>query len=740
MKKRFLFVVALVACASLSRGQGVKSYNYFPLSKETRQKIEQLISQMTIEEKAHQLASFYPNANTRLNIPHMQAGEALHGIVSPGTTSFPDAITLGSSWDTTLVEKVSTIIAAEGRALGIHQVYTPMLGVLRDARWGRFEEGYGEDPYLVSRIGVAFINGLQGRGAQRFDRNHVVATAKHFVADGEPARGENGAAVEISLRSLHEIHLTPFRAAVEEAHVGAIMPAHHSLNGVPCHINTDMLIGVLKNEFGFDGLIVSDNNDIRWVQDKFHVTASRSETIRKALEAGVTTELAWQQPWGNMRLFGPDLIAGVKKGEIPLSLLDNAVRKVLQYKFLMNLQNEENPLGNDMTFMEKGNGTKADGADVFFSQINASTFNPRKGYLNVLNDKQHDAVALEAARKSLILLKNKNNILPLNPNSIKSIAVIGPNADTVRLGTYSTQQPKYFVTVRQGITQLAGKGVKVMYDKGTDIQNPKPGQIEKAVAVAKQADVTVLVLGDDAKTVMENVDRDDIALPGQQEQLLERVTALGKPVILVLLHGRPPAIGCAKEYVPAILDGWFLGQNTGTAVAEAIFGKLNPCGKLTVTYPRNVGQLPAYYNALTPGRPRELWQSSPEPVYPFGYGLSYTKFDYTGLHLSKSTMTDDDTIYAEVTIANSGKMTGDEIVQMYIHQEVSSLTRPTKELKGFSRVTLAPGESKLVRMPITRRSLEFWKDGKWITEAGEFTVMVGPNSTDLNKVTLTLKK
>lgn len=739
MKKKLLLVTLFYLPFAIAQAQQVKPYNP-PLSAQTHQKIEKLISEMTVEEKAHQLASFYPNGNTRLNIPHMQAGEALHGVVTPGATSFPDAITLGQSWDTTLVEKVSSTIALEARALGVHQVYTPMLGVLRDARWGRFEEGYSEDPYLVSRIGVAFINGLQGRGAKRYDKDHVVATAKHFVGDGEPLRGENGAAVEISLRSLHEIHLAPFRAAVEEAHVGAIMPAHHSLNGVPCHINTDMLVGVLRNEFGFDGLIVSDNNDIRWVQDKFHVTSSRSETIRKALEAGVTTELAWQQPWGVQRLYGPALIEGVKKGEIPVALLNKAVRKVLEYKFMLNLQNEELPLGKDMTAMEKGNGSKNDGADVFFSQINASLFSPHKDYLTVLNDKKHDEVALEAARKSLILLKNDHNTLPLNAGTIKTIAVIGPNADTVRLGTYSTTQPKYFVTVRQGIEKLAGTGVKVLYDKGTDIQNPKPGEMDNALAIAKQADVSVLVLGDDAKTVMENVDRDDISLPGKQEELLEKVTALGKPVILVLIHGRPPGIQWAKEHVSAILDGWFLGQETGTAIAEAIFGQLNPAGKLTVTYPRNVGQVPAYYNALTPGRPRQLWQASWDPTYPFGFGLSYTQFKYSNLHLSKTTMGDNDTVYAQVTVTNAGKIAGDEIVQMYLHDDVSSLTRPDKELKGFARITLLPGESKEVSIPINRKSLEFWKDGKWITEAGNFTVMVGPNSVELNKVTLTLNK
>lgn len=740
MKNKIITLAVLCVQQLSAYAQTSKANNYLPVNEQTRQKIEKLISLMSVEEKAHQLASFYPNANKRLNIPHMQAGEALHGVVASGTTSFPEAIAIAGSWDTTLVESIATAIALEARALGVHQCYTPMLGVQRDARWGRFEEGYGEDPYLVSRIGVAFINGLQGRGLQRFDKNHVVATAKHFVGDGEPLLGENGAAVEISLRSLHEVHLPPFKAAVEEAHVGAIMPAHHSLNGVPCHINTDMLVGVLREEFGFGGIIVSDNNDIRWVQDKFHVTSSRAETITKALEAGVTTELAWQQPWGKLRMFGPDLIEGVNNRTIPMELLNNAVRKVLEFKFLLNLQSEENPMGKDMSFMEKGTGSKDDGADVFFSQINKSLSSPRKNYLSIINNKAHDTLALQAARKSIILLKNANSILPLNADKIKTIAVIGPNADTVRLGTYSTTEPKYFVTVRQGIEKLAGKNIKVLYDKGTDIQNPKPGSITNALAIATQADVSVLVLGDDAKTVMENVDRDDIALPGQQQALLEQVTALGKPVILVLIHGRPPGIQWAKDHVSAILDGWFLGQNTGTAVAEAIFGKINPAGKLTVTYPRNVGQVPAYYNALTPGRPRELWQASADPTYPFGFGLSYTSFKYTDLHLAKANMRDSDINYAEVTVTNTGTMKGDEIVQMYVHDEVASLTRPVKELKGFQRVSLLPGESKKVSIPITKKSLEFWKNGKWITEAGEFEIMLGTNSVELNTVKLTLTK
>ena len=725
-------------CLSFVQTQAQQLAGYIPLTQKEHAKIEQLLGEMTLDEKTHQLASFYPNANKRLNIPHMQAGECLHGVVAAGATSFPQAIALASAWDMDLVERVSTVIAAEARALGIQHVYTPMLGVVRDARWGRFEEAYSEDPFLVSRTGVAFINGLQGKGKERYNTNHVVATAKHFVADGEPVLGANGAAVEISLRSLHEIFLAPFRAAVEEAQVGSIMPAHHSLNGVPCHINSYVLNDILRDEYHFDGLVVSDNNDIRWVQDRLKTTGSRVETIRKALGAGVHTELAFKQTWGPNRMYGPPLAEAVKNGQIPVKLLDDAVRKVLEFKFALHLENEENPMGREMAQLKTETKNADVEADVFFSQIDGSLSYPRKNYKKVLNDRSHDQLALEAARKSLILLKNAGQLLPLRKDQYKTIAVIGPNADTIRLGTYSTQQPKHFITLRQGIENAAGKQAKILYAKGTSIQHPEDREIAEAVLVAKQADICILVLGDDDKTVMENVDRDDIALPGAQDQLMKAIAATGKPVVLVLLHGRPPGIQWAKEHIPAILDGWFAGQDTGTAIAEAIFGDLNPSGKLTVTYPRNAGQVPAYYNSLAPGRPRAIWGSSFEPTYPFGFGLSYTNFAYTDFHLSKSSMTTADTIYAEVTIKNTGKMKGDEIVQLYVRDEISSLARPLKELKGFQRITLQPGESKQVQIPLSRKSLEFWKDGKWITEPGEFTVMVGPNSTDLTNVKLNL--
>ena len=732
------FILPSIICLFFLNVRAQEKTGYIPLTKKEKQKVELLLSQMTVEEKAHQLASFYPNADKRLNIPHMQAGESLHGIVAPGATSFPQAISIASSWDPALVERVSTAIAAEARALGIHHCYTPMLGVIRDARWGRFEEGYSEDPYLVSRIGVAFINGLQGTGKFRFDKNHVIATAKHFVADSEPLLGANGAAVEISLRSLHEVHLPPFRAAVEEAKVGAIMPAHHSLNGVPCHINAYTLNDVLRKEYGFDGLVVSDNNDIRWVQDRLFATENREETIRKSLEAGVHTELAFKQTWADKRMYGPPLVALVKSGKVPMKLVDDAVRKVLECKVALHLEEEENPMGREMTQLQKETKNADVNADVFFSQIDGSLSSPRSNYKSVLNDPKHDALALEAARKSIILLKNANNLLPFKKDQFKKIAVIGPNADTIRLGTYSTQQPKHFITVKQGIEKVVGKNSQVLYAKGTDIQHPNVSQIQAAISTANQSDVIILVLGDDDKTVMENVDRDDINLPGAQDDLMKAMVATGKPVVLVLLHGRPAAIQYAKDNVPAILDSWFLGQETGTVVGEAIFGDLNPAGKLTVTYPRNVGQVPAFYNSLIPGRPREIWNASYDPTYPFGYGMSYTTFSYSDLQLSKSSMLATDTVYASVKIQNTGKMKGDEIAQLYIRDNVSSLTRPIKELKGFKRITLEPGATQTVTFPISSRALEFWKDGQWITEPGAFTIMVGPNSVELKNLTLNL--
>jgi beta-glucosidase len=345
--------------------QEIPPYKNPELALEKR--VNDLLSRMTIKEKAHQLASFFPNANVRLGIPHMQAGEALHGICLPYTTSFPMAIALAGTWDPDIIEKMATIIAKEARALGVHHVYSPMLGIARDPRWGRIEESYGEDPYLVSRIGVAFIKGVQGTGEQRFDKNHIIATAKHFIADGEPIAGLNGSAFDVSKRSLHEIHLPPFKAAVEEAHVGSIMPAHHSLNGVPCHANKYIMDDILRDTYGFDGLVVSDNNDIFNLMQFMRVAKTLTEAARLSLEVGIDTELAWERSWDTGRAYGAPLVEGMKNGSIPAALLDNAVKNVLRAKFKLGLFDDGIDVVTWQDYELSGDKGKTDYKEVTYS-------------------------------------------------------------------------------------------------------------------------------------------------------------------------------------------------------------------------------------------------------------------------------------------------------------------------------------------------------------------------------------
>ncbi len=732
----FLLVVLISSCTKTTKHEITNSNLLYCVSDSVEQEAQELLEKMTLKEKVLQLASHYPNGNNRLGIPHMQAGECLHGVTAPEATSFPQAIAMGATWCPEIIERMGNIVAAEARALGIHHCYTPMLGLARDPRWGRADESYGEDPYLVGQIGAAYINGLQGRGEQRFDKNHILATAKHYVADGEPLAGDNGAAVEISKRYLHETHLIPFQAVIEEAGVGAIMPAHHALNGIPCHISPYLLNDVLRDEMGFDGLIVSDNNDIRRAFDYLNVGESIEEVIKTSLECNVTTELAWQTSWGDNRMYGPPLIKAIEDGKIDVSLVDKAVLKVLEYKIILGLFDDETAMNpaNDLQNIVEGSGE-----NVAYADTKHATVKARHDYKDVLYNKKTNALALEVAEKSIILLKNENNLLPLDKNKLKNIAVIGPNADVQVLGGYSTKQPRYFVTVLDGVKNIVSKSTKVSYAQGVDMHTNSTKGIDEAVKLAKRSDVVILVVGGDNVTMKENQDRDDITFAGKQEELIKAVQATGKPVVLVLIHGRALAIGWGKEHINAILDGWYLGQETGNAVAKTIFGENNPGGKLPVTYVRNAGQLPCYYNALPTGRERNIYGSSSELLYPFGYGISYTKFEFTDIKLSKVEMTADETIYASVTVKNTGEMKGDEVVQMYIRDERSSYVRPKLELKGFKRISLEPGESKVVELPISHKALQFWKEGKWIVEPGGFTVMIGTNSVDLESIKLEVK-
>ncbi len=729
--------------------QEIPPYKNPKLALEKR--VNDLLSRMTIEEKAHQLASFFPNANVRLGIPHMQAGEALHGICLPYTTSFPMAIALAGTWDPDIIEEMATIIAKEARALGVHHVYSPMLSIARDPRWGRTEESYGEDPYLVSRIGVAFIKGVQGTGEQRFDKNHIMATAKHFVADGEPIAGLNGSAFDISERSLHEIHLPPFKAAIEEAHVGSIMPAHHSLNGVPCHANKHIMDDILRDTYGFNGLVVSDNNDIFNLMQFMHVAKTWTEAARLSLEAGIDTELAWERSWDTGRAYGAPLVKGVRNGSIPAALLDNAVKNVLRAKFKLGLFDDGREVVTWQDYELSGDKGKTDYKEVtyadsirgrdlggdYFNQLDRLT-NPRENAEKVLNDSAHNKMALKVARKAIILLKNENNTLPLNKAKLKSIAVIGPNAAEELLGGYSTPKVRYFVSVLDGIKNHVSDKTKVLYAEGVSIEDFERENIDEAVAIAQKSDVAIVVIGGNEITCKENEDRDDLSLVGQQQALVEAVYATGTPVVVILLHGRPLAITWIKDHVPAILDGWYLGQETGNAAADVLFGEVNPGGKLPMTVPKNVGQVPNYYNMIRAGRPGRYFKSKAEPLWPFGHGLSYTSFVYSNLKV-KPTSSYSATV--SIDIKNTGSREGDEVVQLYVQDEYCTVVRPLKELKRFKRISLKPGEKKIITFTLGKDAFSFYdaKAKEWIVEPGDFNIMVGSSSADirvLNKVSL----
>jgi beta-glucosidase len=723
------------------KSQEVPPYKNSDLNIEER--VNDLLSRMTIEEKAHQLASFFPNANVRLGIPHMQAGEALHGVCLPLATSFPMAIALASTWDPELIENMATIIAKEARALGVHHVYSPMLCVARDPRWGRTEESYGEDPYLVSRIGVAFIKGLQGMGEKRFDENHIIATAKHFIADGEPIAGLNGSAFDVSERTLHEIHLPPFKAAVEEARVGSIMPAHHSLNGVPCHSNKYIMDDILRDTYGFDGLVVCDNNDIFNLMEFMRIAKTWAEAARLSLEVGIDTELAWERSWDTGRAYGAPLVEGVKNGTIPADLLDRAAKNVLKAKFKLGLFDDGSEVTAWRDFELSGEKGKTDyqvvtysdsirGRDLggdYFNTLDRLT-NPRENIDEILNDPAHNKMALEAAHKAIILLKNENDLLPLDKAKLKKIAVIGPNADEELLGGYSTPKARYFVSVLDGIRNHVGNEAEVLYAEGISIEDFDRENIEEAVSIAQKSDVAIVVVGGNEITCKENEDRDDLGLVGKQQALIEAVHATGTPVVVLLLHGRPLAIEWIKDHVLAILDGWYLGQETGTAVADVLFGEVNPGGKLPMTVPRNVGQVPIYYNIMPAGRPGRYFRSKAEPLWPFGHGLSYTTFSYSDLqaHATSSTSAN-----VSFFVQNTGKRSGDEVVQLYVRDEYASVARPAMELKRFQRITLGAGETGTLIFKLDKDAFAFYdeKTNDWIVEPGDFTIMIGSSSADI---------
>lgn len=650
--------------------------------------------------------------NTRLGIPVLFHEECLHGHSARKGTSFPQAIALGSTWDPDLVEAVFSATAIEVRTRGAQQCLTPVLDLGRDPRWGRTEETYGEDPFLVSRIGVAAIRGFQGTGSS-IDKSHVVATAKHYAVHGQPEGGTNTAPGNYSERIIREQFLKPFEAAVKEGNIQSVMASYNEVDGIPLHANAYYLDEILRQEWGFQGLVVSDYNGIRRLRTEHFVAQSKEDSARLALESGVDIELPDGEDYSTLN----DL---VQQGKLSEKYVDRAVARVLRLKFITGLF--EDP------FVEPDTAEK------------------------ITNSADHQQLALQAAQKAIILLKNEGNLLPLDKDRYKRIAVIGPNADVVRLGGYSGW-PERGISILEGIKNKVGESVEILYAEGCKITETGPGmfasevklgdpalnaeRIRDAVRTARKADIIILALGGNELTAREAWgtdhlgDRNSLELAGNQNELVEKMLGLNKPVVVFLLHGRPNTINYIAENVPAILEGWYLGQEGGTAVADVLFGDVNPGGKLTVTVPRSTGQLPVYYYRK-PTAQMDYMDSTREPLYPFGWGLSYTKFEYSDLALSPDSIGTAGTVNVSVRVANTGEFRGDEVVQLYIRDESSSVTRPVMELKEFLRISLDPGETKTVEFRLGPEALSFLnRDMRMVVEPGTFKIMVGGNSVDL---------
>ncbi|WP_116807166.1 glycoside hydrolase family 3 N-terminal domain-containing protein [Steroidobacter cummioxidans] len=772
----------LIASMLLAAGASAQSRNDRPLYKDpaapVEQRVQDLLSRMTLEEKIAQITAvwtkknelldakgnFVPNAaqrlypagighftrpsdrqeagsplqtpfrneretvelinaiqrhatrSTRLGIPVLFHEEGLHGHQALGATHFPQAIALASSWDPQLLERIFTVVAREIRARGAHLVLAPVVDVARDPRWGRFEETYGEDPFLVSTMGVAAVRGFQGTTLP-LPKDRVFATLKHMTGHGQPESGTNVGPANISERILREVFFPPFQAAVA-ANAQAVMPSYNEIDGVPSHNNRWLLQDILRGEMGFKGAIVSDYFAIKELIDVHHLTTEPLDAAVYALKTGVSSDL----PNGDSYALLPRALAA---GRIQQADIDRAVGDMLRLKFLAGLF--EQPYA-DAKYAEK-----------------------------ITGNAEARALALEAARKSVVLLKN-DGALPLRADGLKTLAVIGPNAARVELGGYSNV-PKQVVTLLDGIKTKVGQRVNVVSAEGVrltesgdwytdEVVRPKREdnleRIKEAVSVAQSADAIVLAIGGSSALHREAWAKNHlgdsltIGLTGEQNELAQAMFALGKPVVVVLLNGQPLSIPQVIEQANGVLEGWYPGQEGGTALADVLFGDANPGGKLPVTVARDIGQLPFFYNQK-PSAHRGYHFDSKEPLFPFGFGLSYTKFELGEPKLSSARISANDNVKVSVDVRNVGSMQGDEVVQLYVRDVASSITRPVKELKAFRRVSLQPGASTTVEFTLAKEAFAFWnQEMKYMIEPGEFSIMTGPNSVDLKSATLTI--
>lgn len=657
----------------------------------------------------------WATTETRLGIPILFHEEGLHGYAAVGATSFPQSIAMASSFDPDMVRDVNKVIAREVRSRGVSLVLSPVVDIARDPRWGRIEETYGEDPYLVGEMGVAAVEGLQGKGRSRLLRpDHVFATLKHLTGHGQPESGTNVGPAPISERELRENFFPPFEQVVKRTGIEAVMASYNEIDGVPSHANRWLLQDVLRGEWGFRGAVVSDYSAIDQLKSIHHIAGNLEEAAKRALDAGVDADL----PDG---LSYATLTKAVREGRVSEAEVDQAVRRMLELKFRAGLF--EHPY--------------ADAAQS----------------VAITNNAEARALALKAAQRSITLLKN-DGMLPLKAEG--TIGVFGPSAAVARLGGYYGQPP-HTVSILDGIKAKVGNRATIVFAQGVKItenddwwadsvtkSDPAENRklIAQAVEAAKGVDRIVLTLGDTEQSSREGWadnhlgDRPSLDLVGEQQELFDALKALGKPMTVVLINGRPASTVKISEQADALVEGWYLGEQGGNAMADVLFGDVNPGGKLPVTIARSVGQLPMFYNYKPSARRGYLFDTT-APLYPFGYGLSYTSFELSPPRLSAAQVGPGGTVTVSVDVRNTGARLGDETVQLYIRDKVSSVTRPVKELKGFERVTLKPGESRTVQFAVGPQSLQMWNDRmERVVEPGEFEIMTGNSSVDLKSTTL----
>ena len=651
------------------------------------------------------------NMQSRLQIPLLIGIDAIHGNAKcKGNTVYPTNIGLASSFDVDMAYKIARQTAEEMRAMNMHWNFNPNVEVARDARWGRCGETFGEDPYLVTLMGVATNKGYQRNLDNAQD---VLGCVKHFVGGSYSINGTNGAPCEVSERTLREVFFPPFKAAIQQGGDWNVMMSHNDLNGVPCHTNSWLMTDVLRKEWGFRGFIVSDWMDIEHCVDQHRTAANNKEAFYQSIMAGM-----------DMHMHGPEwqtaVVELVKEGRIPESRIDESVKRILTVKFRLGLF--EHP------------------------------YSDAKTRDRVINDPEHKRTALEASRNSIVLLKNENDLLPLDAQKYKKVLVTGINAnDQNIMGDWSELQPEDQVwTVLRGLKRVSPTTDFKFVDQGWDPRNMSQAQVNAAVAAAKDCDLNIVCCGEymmrfrwNERTSGEDTDRDNLDLVGLQNQLIQRLNETGKPTIVVIISGRPLSLRYAAEHVPAIINAWEPGQFGGQAIAEIIYGKVKPSAKLAMTIPRSAGQISTWYNHKRSAFFHPAVCTDNKPLFPFGYGLSYTSFRYSDLKLSKQIIPNDGKtqIIASVTIENTGQRDGVEICQLYINDLVSSVSRPVKELRDFLRVGLKAGEKRTVEFTITPDKLAFYDlNMNPIVEAGEFEVMIGSSrDEDLQKATFTIQ-